>query len=335
MRRQLGFTVVELLVVIAIIALLVALLLPAVQSARETARRTQCTNRFKQTALATLNYAYSHADELPPVADPLSARFAGRPRFQLYVSWRYALLPYLEEQTHYDKFASGDWELVPSDVEQRPKRPSTVTSYLCPSAPGGSRHDAAGLRWNGRESRAMDGFASRDIVAIQVADEFPRGSNTGWPEHAGAWLPEKLVREGSLTGFRGYVPGKRAKLRFITDGLSNTMLIAEQAGRPTCIGTDADPCLAGGSKFSLDASWAGGGRLFWSAWINGSYFTYTRYPVNERNVTEMYSFHPGGVNTSFCDGSVRFTSEEIDAPTLYRSFTRAGGTAEMTIPSSS
>src|SRR3954454_23481252 len=54
--RKRGFTLVELLVDIAIIGILVALLLPAIQAAREAARRSQCVNKVKQIALATLNY---------------------------------------------------------------------------------------------------------------------------------------------------------------------------------------------------------------------------------------------------------------------------------------
>ena len=62
MRRRTGFTLVELLVVIAIIARLVALLLPAVQAAREAARRSQCVNRFRQVAIAALNFAATNRD---------------------------------------------------------------------------------------------------------------------------------------------------------------------------------------------------------------------------------------------------------------------------------
>jgi prepilin-type N-terminal cleavage/methylation domain-containing protein/prepilin-type processing-associated H-X9-DG protein len=104
-----GFTLVELLATLAVISLLLAVLLPSVQAARESARRTHCANNLKQLSLAALNHE-QNIGLLPPAG---LVRLQNDPAFELEIvnplagvqlSWVVLLLPYLEEQSLYDRF---------------------------------------------------------------------------------------------------------------------------------------------------------------------------------------------------------------------------------------
>ena len=75
----------------------VNLLFPAVGAAREAARRAQCTNNLKMLGLAMHNYLAAHNNTFPSPALPGKD---GKPA----LSWRVALLPYLDQQSLYDRF---------------------------------------------------------------------------------------------------------------------------------------------------------------------------------------------------------------------------------------
>jgi hypothetical protein len=77
---------------------LVGLLLPAVQAARDAARRTQAMNNLGQIMLAMHNYAACTQGERLPSQAICDAD--GRP----LLSWRVALLPYLDEGALYREF---------------------------------------------------------------------------------------------------------------------------------------------------------------------------------------------------------------------------------------
>lgn len=131
-----AFSLVELLVVIAIIGILISMLLPAVQSAREAARRLSCANNVKQLALAIQNYESNHR-MLPPsgLVEEKQLEYAGRmydvfdQRSGPMLSWIVLVLPFMEEQTLYEKF-----DLKRSVIDQ-PNDPqaTTVPALLCPS----------------------------------------------------------------------------------------------------------------------------------------------------------------------------------------------------------
>jgi prepilin-type processing-associated H-X9-DG protein len=100
---------------------LVGLLLPATQSAREAARRAQCTNNIKQIMLAMHNYHSANNSFPSDITDK-----DGKP----LLSWRVAILPYIEQAELYDKFKLDEpWD-SPHNKELLKEMP---TSFNCPT----------------------------------------------------------------------------------------------------------------------------------------------------------------------------------------------------------
>jgi prepilin-type N-terminal cleavage/methylation domain-containing protein len=207
-----GFTLVELLVVIAIIGILIALLLPAVQAAREAARRSQCTNNIKQVALALHNYHDVHKS-FPP-----RGIFGGggttNPQPPYGHTWLTAILPFMEQQPLYD---STDMRMSPfGPMGAGPPQPilsTLVDTLLCPS-------DATALADVSQTARApaTNGIAWTNYAGPTAWDWWLRRDRVIGPP----WVPQGNTRSDGI-----FMADNTTLMRDITDGTSNTLMVAE------------------------------------------------------------------------------------------------------------
>ncbi len=329
--RRRGFTLIELLVVIAIIAVLIALLLPAVQAAREAARRAACVNNLKQIGLAMAIYESSHGT-LPigifgasPTDSPPCDQ--GSPiSFHKTVNAFALILPYLEATAQYNSinfFVSAGYSLnttgyntrlgtyiCPSDL---PSTPLDVTKGFIPTPQG-----SYGLNLGVTEV-VMYGFYGTAGAAVPGCEALPQGDG---PFNKNYCYP----------------------IAAVTDGLSNTVLVGETS-------RFKDEPASPNQFWSFAYPFTGAlGELHPTAYayvvpqINSQLQQLTPTAVTSSMITPaniqtwytspgaltlgqlgFHSFHPGGANFLFGDGSVKFLKQTIN-PTTYRSLgTRAGG----------
>lgn len=288
MNSRLAFTLMELLVVVAIIALL----LPAVLASREAARRSVCASNKRQVALGALQHvaAYNHLPAL------VNKRFQDH-SFVANVCWRFTILPYLEEKSIYDALNdASSWRLVGTKRTGTAETPLSVSVFQCPSDPEPLMLESGQVTKRRRSELLYDAIHPAACRAVRQVN------NTSGMRlsHPGAWSNASSPYTG-------------ASLKRVTDGLSRTVLVMEQAG-----GSLTRDRSDTGEPVPMPASEAWIVIEQWGLWL--------AYPhaINQDNRRGLFSFHDGA-HVAMCEGSVRFLSEEMDTRTLTALLSRDDG----------
>jgi prepilin-type N-terminal cleavage/methylation domain-containing protein len=332
-----GFTLVELLVVIAIIAILIGLLLPAVQRVREASMRTQCQNNLKQLALAVHNHV-SAFGYLPTAGEwnfynaNRTLTSSGQPATGKDQSWgwTYQILPFIEQDAlwRYVEPASKDptTSTFQGDYYVAGHMPKT---FMCPSRRPIIYHTDA-FSWNGAPFQVTPtdyagnggtlplGYGANDgtqLNGVFVGTQHTQNAPNGWLS-----LPT--------------TEGGAQPITFISDGLSNTMLIGEKSVDQQTMFNGGDTAgTSWGPTWGDDEGYQNG--LSWDNIRYGSLTdvsgTFPNNPVQDEPVPSWFWFpmapnwpnwrwgsaHPAGFNAALCDGSVRVIQYNINVQTLF------------------
>ncbi len=301
---RVGFTLIELLVVIAIIAVLIGLLLPAVQQVREVSYRLRCQNQLKQIGLACHLAAATNQQLLPPLFAPYGG--TGTRHESLF----FHLLPYLEQGMYYQR-GMGDayW------IRWRFTQPMPL--YACPSDP----------------SYPGDGLIGADF-------------DSGWPDNSAGSYAGNFLVFGQPAFWRTAAPwdGRtwHGRIRLpvgISDGLSNTVLMAEKYAR--CWNPATHNPWYNWTNWKGGVAWAvdrnGQGYSHWS-----SYFpAFAAIPPGNAAATARFQVRPTPFNSNcdyrlastshhamqvvLGDGSVRSLAGATPASVWWAMLTPAGG----------
>jgi prepilin-type N-terminal cleavage/methylation domain-containing protein/prepilin-type processing-associated H-X9-DG protein len=347
-----AFTLIELLVVIAIIAVLIALLLPAVQAAREAARRIQCTNNLKQIGLGMFNYE-SGTTSFPPSGEStnfLIATATTPPGTQFVDGGWSALariLPFMEGNTGFNAL-NFNVDYNEATGMNYTGAGAALAVFLCPSSTRSPDGNRDGIDPYDAASSAGNGYGYTDYGATNYTDIDPNANTT-----YAANFPATPYRN-KFSRVNGLLHQGKTKISEVTDGLSNTIMIAEDAGRDPRYdspyteayydGVNARPILGlGPAGLNVPVY-----RRFWRwaepdsafgvsgapnnparpdhelvAWTESGPFQ--AQGTNAGNNDEIFAFHPGGANVLMGDGSVRFLKGSISPVTLRGLVTCAGG----------
>jgi hypothetical protein len=276
-----------------------ALLLPAVQAAREAARRTGCRNNLHQLGLALHNYHDAHG------AFPAS-------HDENFWSWITGLLPQLEEDALHDQIDFGEYAFPDAVSGHQQAANVMLPVLLCLS--------------DGRSHMLSSSVPDRPFAYTNYLGV--TGTQGGVPV-------DEYRGDGMFPSAADYPSGGAlVPLRKVTDGTSKTLLVGER------------PVIEWENEGGDFGWWAAGAGLFWPPVGRGDNVLDsseglrlgTPLANSVDDVFHWWSYHHGGGQFLFVDGSVHFLSYDVEYRTLLALSSRDGGeqassdTAEWGIP---
>ena len=342
-----AFTLVELLVVIAIIGMLIALLLPAVQAAREAARRMQCTNHLKQVALA-MHVFHDANGFFPPNGDGPTGTNSGYPNQtdmnaardrNIYGIWGWPvfLCPQLEQGARYDAIVSRPVPVWGANVSFPAN--NFITTLLCPSDGNGRTRtgDVGGI--TNYMGSYGDPIRGTNEGGKNTRGVFIGGHRIGKVDGPAfdAVTTFASVADGTANTlmFSEAVVGRDNTGKAIKGNFAVVPELGTNIGNPTTP-VSRSACLAKGTGSTDRKLFTGDnangnaeqcrGVQFRGVIAHVGFSTVNPpntvsctgegsegVPKQANSIASATSQHPGGVGGAFCDGSVRFISDTVDA----------------------
>jgi prepilin-type N-terminal cleavage/methylation domain-containing protein/prepilin-type processing-associated H-X9-DG protein len=321
--RRKGFTLIELLVVIAIIAVLIGLLLPAVQKVREAAARLSCQNNLHQIALAMHNYHESYK-QLPPAVGHYGCCWG---------TWAMSILPFIEQENMWHLYVNYDgsdiigvpagnttgWRYASgtnvTNVTSRQVKVLTCPSDVIAIPFAGMTHHNYGVNYGNTN------MYGTTVSGVVFGGAPFRGYPAGWLSDAGmqatyGWAQPDSDKQAKYQQYGG-AGQPQSSLTQITDGTSNTLMVAELIqgqGGDDLRGFIWWGNATGFTAFNPPNSNApdvmtGGGCNSGATW------NIPCTTINSQSFPKMSSArsrHQGGVNAAFCDGHVAFVHDNIN-----------------------
>jgi prepilin-type N-terminal cleavage/methylation domain-containing protein/prepilin-type processing-associated H-X9-DG protein len=302
LSQRCAFTLVELLVVIAVIAILVSLLIPAVQSAREAARRAQCSNNLRQFGLAIHSYHNTHK-QLPKGGAGVASLSNPLFRSMHCLSWGAAILPGLEQQPLYETINQSQPYLHDDNLAAGQH---ILPVFLCPTAPNPELRKV-----NGDTPTASNRYAVSNYGANWGERSLRCHPQNNCPNHYG---------DASGGGRGVLLMGAERPVSFshVVDGTSHTIMIGEAPDglHSIWIGHKNvfDQSAPLNSRAAHNSVWESCATMFQST--AGKFCDFGQ---------EFHSYHPGGAQFAFVDGSVHFLAQTIDHKLFAALLSRSGG----------